>query len=236
MKKTLLSLAITSCFFATTAYSAESSLETVNQKASYTLGTDLAQNFLDQGLNIDIKALTAGMNDVINNHPLQLTEAEMRASVLDFQKKMQAKQVEDFKALAEKNAKLSAAFLAENKLKPGVKTLDSGLQYRIITEGKGDHPSVDDYLTAHYKGALIDGTVFDSSFTRGTPIEFQMNDVIPGWKEALKIMRAGSKWEIYIPPALAYGETGAGGSIGPNEVLIFTLELIKIDSKKPSGG
>ncbi len=239
MKKTLLKLAIASSLFAataTTVYAASTPLETVDQKVSYTLGTDLAKNFLNEGLNIDLKAITAGMSDVINNRTLQLTEEEMKTAIMDLQKQMQAKQVEKLKALADKNTKTGEEFMAKNKLKPGVNTLPSGLQYRVIEEGKGQHPTESDYITAHYRGTLIDGTEFDSSFSRGVPIEFQMSNVIAGWGEALKRMRPGSKWEIYVPPALAYGETGAGETIGPNETLIFTIDFIKADSqKRPEG-
>ncbi len=228
MKKTLLSLAIATSLLSTTAFATEIQLETVNQKASYTLGVDLAKNFLAQGIEIDTKALYAGMNDSLNNQPLQLTAEEMQKSIIELQDEMVKKQAQKRAELADKNTKIGAEFMAKNKLKEGVTTLPSGLQYRIITAGKGDHPTADDYITAHYKGTLIDGTEFDSSFARGEPIEFKMDNVIKGWGEALKKMRPGSKWTIYVPPALAYGEQGAGATIGPNETLIFTIELIKV--------
>lgn len=130
---------------------------------------------------------------------------------------------------AEKNKQAGIAFLAENKKKPGVITLPDGLQYKIITEGKGNKPSDQDTVTVNYSGKLIDGTVFDSSYTRGQPASFPVNGVIPGWTEALKLMPVGSTWELYIPANLAYGEMGAGSAIGPNQTLIFTVNLISID-------
>jgi FKBP-type peptidyl-prolyl cis-trans isomerase FklB len=210
-------------------YAADPALKTTDQKASYALGTDLAKNLSQQGVNIDIKALTLGLEDVLNQKPLRLSQEEMQAAVNEVKTALLQKRLEEQKALGEKNAKAGADFLAKNKTKPGVKTTASGLQYKVITEGKGPSPTEDDMITAHYKGSLIDGTVFDSSYERGSPLEFQMNNVIKGWKEALKLMNVGAKWEVYIPAELAYGEKGAGNRIGPNETLIFTVELIKFE-------
>lgn len=230
MKKTLL-VAI-GLSLSGTAIAADTQLKTVEQKASYTLGVDLAKNFTKQGLNIDVDALALGMQDSLEQKPLKLSQKEMETAVNEVKQALMQKQLEERKKLAAKNAQAGAEFLAENKTKPGVKTTASGLQYKIITAGKGPSPTENDTITAHYKGSLIDGTVFDSSYERGSPLEFQMGNVIKGWGEALKLMNAGAKWEVYIPAELAYGEKGAGNRIGPNETLIFTVELIKFDKEK----
>ncbi|MDG6777667.1 FKBP-type peptidyl-prolyl cis-trans isomerase [Thiomicrorhabdus sp. zzn3] len=230
MKKTL--LVATLLGLTHHALAADSQLKTNEQKASYTLGVDLAKNFTKQGLNIDVEAFTSGMQDALNQKPLRLTQEEMQTAVNEVKQAMMQKQLEARKKQAEANAKAGADFLAENKKKPGVKTTDSGLQYKVIETGNGPSPQDGDVITAHYKGSLIDGTVFDSSYERGTPIEFPVSNVIKGWQEALKMMKAGSKWEVYIPAELAYGEKGAGDRIGPNSTLIFTIELIKFDKSE----
>ncbi|HHT00124.1 MAG TPA: FKBP-type peptidyl-prolyl cis-trans isomerase [Thiomicrospira sp.] len=224
MKKTALIALGLALTYNVTAQAAE--LKTVEQKASYTLGADLAVNFEQQGLDIDIQALTAGMQDAMNKKPMQLTKEEMEESISAVKKQIMQKQVEARKAQGEANAKEGKAFLAANAKKEGVKTTASGLQYKVLKAGTGPSPTEDNKLTAHYEGRLIDGTVFDSSFERGTPLEFYMNNVIKGWQEALSLMNAGAKWEVYIPSELAYGEKGAGKRIGPNSTLIFTVELI----------
>jgi len=227
MKKALLvAIGLT---FSAASLAADTQLKTVEQKASYTLGVDLAKNFTKQGLQIDVNALAQGMQDSLENKPLKLSQEEMETAVNEVKQALMQKQLETRKKLADENAQAGAAFLAENKSKTGVKTTASGLQYKIITAGKGPSPTEDDMITAHYKGSLIDGSVFDSSYERGSPLEFQMGNVIKGWGEALKLMNAGAKWEVYIPAELAYGEKGAGNRIGPNETLIFNIELIKFE-------
>jgi len=145
-----------------------------------------------------------------------------------FTQEMMARQAEEAKKLAEKNKKSGEAFLEGNKTKEGVKTLPSGLQYKVITEGTGKSPKVTDTVTVNYRGTFIDGTEFDSSYKRGQPATFQVNSVIPGWTEALQLLKEGAKWQLFIPPQLAYGEKGAGGVIGPNTTLIFEVELISV--------
>lgn len=231
MKKTLLSILLTSIMG--TSFAADIKLETTNQQASYTLGTDLAKNFENQGISIDTNALMMGMQDYLNKQPLKLTEEQMQTAIMELKKQLIAQKAEAQQKIAEANAKAGAEFMAQNKKKPGVTTLKNGLQYKVITEGKGESPTAEDYITAHYRGTLIDGTEFDSSYARGTPIEFQMSDVIQGWGEALKLMKPGAKWEIYVPPAMAYGAKGAGNAIGPNETLIFTIEFITASKEKP---
>ncbi len=228
MNKKLCAVLIGSCF-TTMAFADNTDLKTNEQKASYALGADLANNFRQQGVEIDIPALTAGMKDSFAGRDLQLSQQQMKDAVEAIKQKVMAKQAEQRKKLAEVNAQQGQAFLTENKNKEGVKVMPSGLQYKVILPGKGTAPTEDDKLVAHYRGTLIDGTEFDSSYNRGTPLEFKMTDVIQGWREALKQMKPGAKWEIFIPPALAYGSQGAGKVIGPNETLIFTLHLLKVN-------
>lgn len=231
MKKTILTLSI-ALLTATNANAVE--LKTTTQKASYALGSDIAKNFVQQGVEIDSKALLAGMEDIINNNKLQLSAKEMQQAVLDVKKQILAKIEKENAIKGEKNLKKGTAFLTKNKTKKGVKTLDSGLQFIVKKEGKGNFATEDDHLTAHYRGTLIDGTEFDSSYTRGTPIEFQMSNVIKGWGEALKKMQPGAKWQIFVPSHLAYGKKGAGKLIGPNETLIFDIELLTVAKDKQS--
>jgi len=231
MKKTILTLSI-ALLTATNANAVE--LKTTTQKASYALGSDIAKNFVQQGVEIDSKALLAGMEDIINNNKLQLSAKEMQQAVLDVKKQILAKIEKENAVKGEKNLKKGTAFLTKNKTKKGVKTLDSGLQFIVKKEGKGNFATEDDHLTAHYRGTLIDGTEFDSSYTRGTPIEFQMSNVIKGWGEALKKMQPGAKWQIFVPSHLAYGKKGAGKLIGPNETLIFDIELLTVAKDKSS--
>lgn len=227
MKKTLilaLGLSMT-----TTVMAADDALKTIDQKASYTLATDLANNFKEQGLNIDIKAFTLGLEDALNNKPSRLTDEEMMQAITEVKKQMIETQKAQREQEAQANLAEGKAFLAENAKKAGVKTLDNGIQYEVIKSGKGESPTEDDVIFAHYEGKFIDGQVFDSSYERGTPLKFNMTNVIKGWGEVLKIMKPGDKWEVAIPAELAYGEKGAGDRIGPNKTLVFTIELIQFD-------
>lgn len=234
MRKTTIALSI-AFLIATNAHASTNSsvdLSTTIQKANYALGVDLAKTFISQGVEIDTQALIAGMQDVIDNNEIKLSVEEMRQAVNDVKDMVLEKQLKEIKIIADKNAKAGEAFLKENKKQDGVITLDSGIQYIVLTEGKGDFATEDDYLVVHYRGTLIDGTEFDSSFARGTPIEFQMSNVIAGWGEILKKMNPGAKWRVFIPPHLAYGEKGAGDKIGPNETLIFEIKLITTNKEK----
>lgn len=231
MKKSLIALFILLAS-GHTALAANTSLTTVEQQASYTLGADLAKNFIQQGIEIDSDALIMGFEDALKGRPLKLSQQEMNSAIQALKKKIMDKKLADFKAKSEANKKKGEDFLAENKKKPDVHTTASGLQYKIIKEGKGSHPTDDSTVIAHYEGRLIDGTIFDSSYKRGTPLKFELSNVIPGWQEALKMMRPGDVWEVYIPTKLAYGEKGAGKIIGPNETLIFKIELITVDTHK----
>jgi len=190
---------------------------------SYSLGLNVAKSIKMQGLEeINSEALIKAFNDVLSDKEQLLSDMDAGQCLNAYFQKAQLA-----KSSASKEA--GEAFLAQNKTRDGVVTTESGLQYEVITEGTGEKPGLEDEVTAHYHGTLIDGTVFDSSVNRGEPVPFQVNRVIPGWTEALQLMPVGSKWKLYIPSELAYGENGAGNVIGPNETLIFEVELISIN-------
>ncbi|HET7318119.1 MAG TPA: FKBP-type peptidyl-prolyl cis-trans isomerase [Nitrospirota bacterium] len=205
-------------------------LKTDKDKLSYALGADMGSNLKKFEIDIDADLYVKGMKDALSGNVL-LTEQEIKNVIMSLQKDLQAKQQEKMKAQGEKNKKEGEAFLAENKKKDGVKALPSGLQYKVITEGKGASPKATDTVTVHYKGTLTDGTEFDSSYKRNAPATFPVNGVIKGWTEALQLMKEGSKWQLFIPASLAYGESGRAG-IPPNSVLIFDVELIKVGAKE----
>jgi len=203
-------------------------LKSQKEKISYIIGMDIGKNLKNQSVDIDQAAFAKGIKDALSGGKSSLTDEEIRQTMAAFQKEMAAKA----QALGEKNKKEGEAFLAENKKKKGVITLPSGLQYKIITAGKGKNPKATDTVTVQYRGTLIDGTEFDSSYRRGQPATFSVNGVIAGWTEALSLMQEGAKWQIFVPSNLAYGEKGAGGQIGPNTTLIFEIELVSIQEKK----
>jgi FKBP-type peptidyl-prolyl cis-trans isomerase FklB len=213
-------------------------LTTPKQRVSYSIGANIGGNFKRQEIDIDTKALTAGINDALAGKPA-LTEAEMREVMTAFQQEMQTKMMAKAKAQDEANAKVAPEnlkkgeeFLAANAKKEGVKSTASGLQYKVIKSGTGKTPKNTDTVKVHYHGTLIDGSVFDSSVERKEPISFPVNGVIPGWTEALQLMKEGDKWQLVIPSKLAYGESGAGDKIGPNSVLIFEVELLAIEKSQ----
>ena len=220
--------------FLASQVSAEENLVLKNQKdkVSYIIGMEIGKNFKKQSIDIDPDILTKGIKDAISGGKPLLTEQEIQENMVTFQKEMMAKQEELAKKLGENNKKEGEAFLAENKKKDGVKTLPSGLQYKVTKAGTGKKPKLTDTVTTQYRGTLIDGTEFDSSYRRGQPVSFPVTGVIPGWTEALQLMEEGAKWQLFIPPNLAYGERGAGRDIGPNATLIFEIELISIQEKK----
>ncbi len=205
------------------------SLKTQQEKISYALGVNVGNNLKQLPTEIHPDLFIQGFRDAQTGSPLRLGEEEMRSLMTGLQKELAQKQAEHIKQLGEKNKKEGEAFLAENKKKEGVKTLASGLQYKVIKEGNGPQPKVTDKVTVHYRGTLIDGTEFDSSYRRGEPATFQVNGVIPGWTEALQLMKVGSQWQLFLPSSLAYGERGAGPKIGPYAVLIFTVELLAVN-------
>ncbi len=199
-------------------------LKTQQDKVSYMIGFQTGQNLKKQGIEVDLKLLKRGLIDGLSGDKPLLSDAELKEVIMTLQKDVLTR-------LSEKNKKDGEAFLANNKTKPGVVTLPSGLQYKVLTAGTGPTPKADDTVTVNYQGTLIDGTEFDSSYKRGTPAKFGVSQVIPGWTEALKLMKVGAQWQLFIPANLAYGEQGAGRVIGPNTVLIFKVELLSIEPK-----
>jgi FKBP-type peptidyl-prolyl cis-trans isomerase FklB len=203
-------------------------LKSQKDKISYIIGLDIGNNLKRQGADIDPDTLLRGMKDALSGNKPLLSEDEIREITTAFRQEMTKKQAEESKKLAEKNKTEGEAFLEGNKKKEGVKTLPSGLQYKVITEGSGKSPKETDTVTVNYRGTFIDGTEFDSSYKRGEPATFPVKGVIAGWVEALPLMKEGAKWQLFIPSGLAYGEKGAGNTIGPNATLIFEVELISI--------
>ncbi len=211
--------------FAGTAVAADSKPTTEKEKFSYTIGFQIGQGFKRDGLDVDTKSMSQAIMDVMKNTAPRLTPDEMRSTMQGAQKKLAATR----KVKADKAKAVGDKFLAKNGKKDGVITRKSGLQYKVISTGKGKQPKATDSITAHYKGSLINGTVFDSSYKRGEPATFNVGQVINGWKEILPLMKEGDKWQVFIPSDLAYGERGQGATIGPNEALIFDIELIKVN-------
>ncbi|CEG56267.1 FKBP-type peptidyl-prolyl cis-trans isomerase N-terminal domain-containing protein [Legionella fallonii] len=220
----VMGLAMSTAMAATDA----TSLTTDKDKLSYSIGADLGKNFKTQGIDINPEVLAKGMQDGMSGAQLILTEQQMKDVLNKFQKDLMAKRSAEFNKKADENKTKGEAFLKENKAKPGIVSLPSGLQYKIIESGNGSKPGKTDTVTVEYTGRLIDGTVFDSTEKTGKPATFQVSQVIPGWTEALQLMPAGSTWEIYVPSGLAYGPRSVGGPIGPNETLIFKIHLISV--------
>lgn len=204
-------------------------LKTDTDKLSYSIGEDLGKNFKRQGIDINAAAMAQGINDGMTNNPKSLmTDDQVKEVLSKFQKDMMAKRAAEITKKADENKANGEKFLSENKIKPGVVTLPSGLQYKIIKNGSGEKPSREDMVTVEYTGHLINGEVFDSTSKTGKPATFKLSQVIPGWIEALQLMPAGSTWEVYVPASLAYGDRSVGGPIGPNETLIFNIHLISV--------
>lgn len=204
-------------------------LKTDTDKLSYSIGDDLGKNFKRQGIDINAAVMAQGINDGMTNNPKSLmTDDQVKEVLAKFQKDVMAKRAADLTKKADENKAAGTKFLAENKAKPGVVTLPSGLQYKVIKNGSGDKPLKEDMVTVEYTGHLINGEVFDSTSKTGKPATFKLSQVIPGWVEALQLMPSGSTWEIYVPSSLAYGDRSVGGPIGPNETLIFNIHLISV--------
>ncbi|MEI9477449.1 MAG: FKBP-type peptidyl-prolyl cis-trans isomerase [Deltaproteobacteria bacterium] len=210
-------------------YAQDVVLKTQKDKVSYSIGMDIGMTLKNQSLEVDPAILARGIKDSMTGQKPLMTEQEIRDTIGAFQKEMMAKQQELAKLMGEKNKKEGEAFLAENKKKEGVKTLPSGLQYKVMKAGTGKKPKATDTVSTNYRGTLIDGTEFDSSARRGKPATFPVKGVIPGWTEALQLMEEGAKWQLFVPSNLGYGERGTpGGPIGPNATLIFDIELVSI--------
>lgn len=196
------------------------------EKASYAIGTQIGKSLKAQNADVDLTALNAGLADAVGGKEPRLKPEEMQAALMKLQEESMKKASE----AAEKNQKEGQEFLEKNKSKAGVKTTASGLQYEVVKEGTGPSPKETDTVKVHYTGTLTNGEKFDSSVDRGEPAVFPVNGVIPGWTEALKMMKVGSKWKLYIPPNLAYGPQGRPG-IPPNSVLVFDVELLDVNPK-----
>jgi len=203
-------------------------LQTEKEKVSYGIGVDMARNCRRQGIDLDLDLVMKGLKDGLSGEKLLIPEQELRKAMIELQAEIRQKRGPNARTAAEANKKQGQAFLAENKTKQGVVTLTNGLQYKILKAGNGRKPTDTDTVECYYRGTLLDGTEFFSSET-GRPGTFKVKDaVVPGWSEALKLMPAGSKWQLFIPPQLAYGEAGVGRQIGPNETIICELELVGI--------
>lgn len=207
-------------------------LDTQKDKASYAIGMNIGRSMKKDNVDVDAEILARGLKDGLTGAKPLLTDEETQAVLTTLQNDVRKRQQETFNQALAKNKEEGDAFLAANKGKPGVVALPSGLQYKVIQNGDGPKPTAADTVVCNYKGTLIDGTEFDSSYKRGQPATFPVNQVIKGWTEALQLMPVGSKWELYIPSNLAYGERGTqGGPIGPNETLVFEVELLSIQQK-----
>jgi FKBP-type peptidyl-prolyl cis-trans isomerase FklB len=220
---------------ATATKAAPAPLTTRKQKFSYALGMNIGNglggNLKKQGVEVDWSIVARGLKDAVAGGKTQLTEEEAQAVLKEVQTEVQKQQQEKMKEAGDKNKSEGEAFLAANKSKEGVVTLPDGLQYKILTAGTGPKPAPTDSVVCNYRGTLINGTEFDSSYKRGQPATFGVGQVIKGWTEALQLMPVGSKWQLFIPSNLAYGQRGAGAEIGPDATLIFEIELLSIQDK-----
>jgi FKBP-type peptidyl-prolyl cis-trans isomerase FklB len=216
------------CLVAAYASAEDATLKNPKEKLSYGIGTDLGRNLKRLGVEVDADLLIKGFTDAMSGTKPMMTDEEIGATLSALQQQIQRKAAQAAAAAGEENKKAGEAFLAQNKGQQGVVTLPSGLQYKIIKAGEGKKPTASDTVECNYRGTLIDGNEFDSSYRRGQPATFGVSQVIPGWQEALQLMSVGSKWQLFVPADLAYGERGAGREIGPNSTLIFEVELLAI--------
>ncbi|MDT8443515.1 MAG: FKBP-type peptidyl-prolyl cis-trans isomerase [Desulfuromonadales bacterium] len=225
----LLLVSLVGCAAEEAKIAPELKLDTPKSRISYTIGVNIGKDFKTQKMDIDADILLLGLKDSMDGKELRLTDEEMTSAIESFQEEMQAKITAEMEAMVVKNKAEGEAFLAENAKKEGVVVTDSGLQYKVLEPGEGDAPEATDVVTVHYRGTLIDGTQFDSSYDRGQPATFPVGGVIAGWTEALQLMKPGATWQLVIPAELAYGERGAGQVIGPNATLLFDVELISVE-------
>lgn len=203
-------------------------LETSREKSSYALGVDIGRNIAQGEMSIEIDALMTGLRHGLEGSEPLMTQDEQREALMALQQEFMEAQMEKGRKQAQENIEQGLAFMEEYRQQEGVMETDTGILYRVISQGDGDKPGPNDVITVNYLGTLVDGTVFDSSFERGEPATFPLNQVIPGWIEVLQLMSEGSKWEVVIPPDQAYGEQQAGPVIGPNSTLVFEIELLEI--------
>ncbi|SRR5690554_888669 len=231
LRHTLLAAAAIAAMGVSGAAISKDKLETERDKASYLVGMQIGGSLQQIKDEIDLSTVFQAIETSLKGGEPLLSQEEAGAVQQAFAERLQAKHAAEQQAAATKNKQEGEAFLAANKSKPGVKTTASGLQYQVITEGKGDKPAATDTVSVHYTGTLLDGTKFDSSVDRGQPATFALNAVIPGWTEALQLMPVGSKYTLWIPSELAYGDRGTPGPIGPNATLKFEVELLEIVKK-----
>jgi FKBP-type peptidyl-prolyl cis-trans isomerase FklB len=220
MKKLLLCLC--AMLLLCTVANAEEKFKTEHEKVGYAIGMNIGLSMKQQQVDADPAQIAAGLKAAFAGDETLLTTEEMSQTLIAFQQRLQQQQLAD-------NAEAANAFLQDNAKKDGVVTLPSGLQYKVLSSGSGATPKVDSQVQVHYRGTLIDGTEFDSSYSRNEPVSFPVNGVIAGWTEALQLMKEGDKWQLVIPPQLAYAERGAPPAIPPNSALIFEVELLKVD-------
>jgi FKBP-type peptidyl-prolyl cis-trans isomerase FklB len=199
-------------------------------KVSYGIGVDMGRNFKRLGLDVDVELLAKGVKDAYQGQALSVPDNELRRIMSAYQNQIKDKQAAVIKQAAETNLAAGEVFLAENAKKDGVISLPSGLQYKVLKQGSGKKPTEKNSVVCNYLGTLLDGTEFDSSERVGKPVQFNVSEIMPGWQEALKLMPEGSKWQLFVPPHLAYGLRGAGRDIGPNATLIFEIELIRVEA------
>jgi FKBP-type peptidyl-prolyl cis-trans isomerase FklB len=231
MRLVSLTIGLILALLAVKAQAQETAPQTENQKHSYAIGVQVAEGIKSQGVEVDPEMVAAGVRDALAGAKLLLSDQEIASAMMALQAQMQQKQQATRAAALEKNKKEGDEFLAANATKEGIVKLPSGLQYKVLTAGQGPNPTDDDTVVCNYRGTLLDGKEFDSSYGRG-PATFGVGDVIPGFREAIKLMSAGAKWQVFIPGDLAYGERGAGNVIEPNATLIFEIELISIQENK----
>ena len=225
----------TSASQSTDVSSNASELDSAAKRVSYGMGIGLGDRIAQEKIEIDADSFALGLKHAIEGSDRLMTEEQVMTEMQAFQQKQMEQKKADQAAIADVNKQSGEAFLAENAKKEGVVSLDSGLQYSVITEGSGAKPAATDTVEVHYKGTLIDGTEFDSSYKRNATVSFPVNGVIAGWTEALQLMPVGSKWNLYIPSDLAYGPGGTGGPIGPNATLLFEVELVSIKAAEAEG-
>jgi FKBP-type peptidyl-prolyl cis-trans isomerase FklB len=225
------------------APAAASAFKTQKEKLSYAIGMEMGKGVKTQGIDVDPALLTQGLNDALSGGKPRMSEEELKQVITALQQDLRQKQTASQQAAGAENKAKGDAYLAENAKKEGVVALPDGLQYKILTAGQGKKPAEADTVLCNYKGTFIDGTEFDSSEKAGKPVPFEVKNVIPGFKEVLQLMPVGSKWQVFIPSTLGYGERGAGSVIGPNSALIFEIELVGIqepaspaDASAPAGG
>lgn len=230
MKKLMLVAALTGASMLAQAGDPVKKLQTEEQQTSYGFGMIFGKRLTTDMPNIDMDIFVQGLKDGYAGGATLMTDAELAQMLQRFQQKQRDEQMAQFEKLASENKAAGEAFLKENKNKEGVVTLPSGLQYKVLADGSGAKPGPSDTVKVHYQGSLVSGKVFDSSIERGEPASFPVNAVIKGWTEALQLMKAGAKWQLYIPSDLAYGP-GGNRSIGPNEVLLFDVELLEVTKK-----